>query len=74
MPGFKIPNWNNLIIEITKAAKKNSKIGYVAWDVAILENGIEIIEANINYPGVVSVQLDGINFKALERAMSLLLK
>jgi len=34
-------------------------IGYIGWDLAITEDGVEFIEGNINYPGNTIIQLDG---------------
>lgn len=59
MPGLKIPNWEEVIKTVTKAAMKMERIGYIGWDVAVTENGCELIEENINYPGTNIIQMDG---------------
>lgn len=45
--GFEIPYWDKIIDTVTKAAKVDSKVKYVGWDIAIREDGtICIIEGN----------------------------
>lgn len=48
MLGFEIPNWNKVVDGCTKAHKLLPQCRYISWDVAITENGIEIIEGNHN--------------------------
>lgn len=57
MPGLAIPYWNTLL-QTVREASILTPIGYVGWDVAITETGIEIIEANVKYPGTTVIQLD----------------
>lgn len=59
MPGFVIPHWDTLLETVRQAALVNPRIGYVGWDLAVTENGVELIEGNINYPGTTTIQLDG---------------
>jgi len=59
MPGFQIPHWDLLKNSVAQAALIPEHIGYIAWDVAITEEGVEFIEANIKMPGVTIIQLDG---------------
>lgn len=59
MLGLQIPNWNIILETVSSAALIMKNIGYIGWDVAVLENGCEIIEANVNYPDSDLVQLDG---------------
>jgi len=59
MPGFQIPHWNELLKLVESAANHNPRVGYVGWDIAITEDGIDFIEGNINYPGNTVIQLDG---------------
>lgn len=59
MPGFIIPHWDALLETVRRAALVNPRVGYVGWDLAITEEGIELIEGNINYPGTTTIQLDG---------------
>lgn len=47
-------------------------VGYIGWDIVILDNGCEIIEANINYPRTNIIQLDG--FSALEQVKTFLMQ
>ena len=44
--GFKVPHWPQTIELIKKAACKNSKNKSIGWDVAITNNGPELIEGN----------------------------
>ena len=65
MPGFQIPNWDDVLRTVVGAARAAKNVGYIGWDVAVLPDGCELIEANVNYPGTNIVQLDG--FTALEQ-------
>jgi len=42
---FKIPKWNEVIAFVTKMAE-DFELNYVAWDIAICEDGCKLIEAN----------------------------
>lgn len=44
--GFEVPNWNELKRFVVKLDQVVPEARLVAWDVAILENGFELIEAN----------------------------
>lgn len=57
--GFQIPNWNKVLDTVKAAALVMERVGHIGWDIEVLENGVEIIEVNINYPGTNIVQLDG---------------
>lgn len=46
--GLKIPFWENVLEMVVSAAKNIPEIRLIGWDVAITENGPEIIEANHN--------------------------
>lgn len=59
MPGFRIPHWEQVLSMISEAAVLVPHIGYVGWDIAITEDGPELVEGNINYPGNTIIQLDG---------------
>lgn len=48
MLGYKIPNWNLALEGCIKAAELLPQIRIIGWDVAITENGIELIEGNHN--------------------------
>lgn len=57
MPGIQIPYWDNLL-DTVREASFLTPIGYVGWDIAITESGIDVVEANVKYPGVTVIQLD----------------
>jgi hypothetical protein len=44
--GFKIPNWENVIKTVKKAHLLMPNYRYLGWDIAILDKGIELVEAN----------------------------
>lgn len=46
MPGYKIPRWNEVIEFVKRAALQNKKARFIGWDVAVTENGCEMIEGN----------------------------
>lgn len=46
MLGFKIPNWSLLIETIKKIAITVPQCRFVGWDIAITQQGIELIEGN----------------------------
>ena len=48
MVGFKIPNWDELKQFVFKAMKVVPECRLIAWDVAVLANGFEMIEGNCN--------------------------
>lgn len=51
--GFEIPNWQDLKQFCFKACKVIPRARLVAWDIAVLENGFEMIEGNYEGdPGV----------------------
>lgn len=71
MPGFQIPNWEKIIKMVSQAALETKNLGYVGWDIAVLQDGCEIIEANVNYPGTVTLQLDNTEvYKKLKHFMN----
>jgi hypothetical protein len=47
--GFVIPNWNEVIELAKKAALLTPENRSVGWDIAITENGPELIEGNHNW-------------------------
>lgn len=59
MPGFAVPHWNTLIRVVCQAALTPPHIGLIAWDVAITEDGVELLEGNVYQPGMTVVQLGG---------------
>ncbi len=58
MPGFRIPYWDELLRTVSAAAVIVPHVGFVGWDVAILPDGVALVEGNINYPDPIVVQLD----------------
>ena len=46
--GMKIPMWNSALEVVTKAARIIPQVRYIGWDIAITNNGVEIIEGNHN--------------------------
>lgn len=46
--GYQIPNWNKVIVDITNAAKMLPQCRFIGWDIAITDDGIELIEGNHN--------------------------
>ena len=46
--GYQIPNWDKVIVDITNAAKMLPQCRFIGWDIAITDNGIELIEGNHN--------------------------
>lgn len=58
VPGFQVPHWDVLLEKIYKAALFCPRIGYVGWDIAVTQDGVDFVECNINYPGITVIQLD----------------
>ena len=48
MLGYQIPNWDKVINGCIQAHKQLPECRYIAWDVAITDNDIELIEGNHN--------------------------
>lgn len=48
MLGYRIPNWDIIIRECERAAESLPQIRIIGWDVAIINEGIELIEGNHN--------------------------
>lgn len=46
MAGREIPNWQELLLFVKKAALVVPQVRMAAWDVAVLEQGFEMIEGN----------------------------
>lgn len=59
MPGFQVPHWDMVVEQSRAIAEKAFPVGLVAWDVAVKDDGIEFIEANVNLPGPTAMQLYG---------------
>lgn len=48
MLGYQIPNWDIVIRECERAAEQLPQIRIIGWDVAITDDGVELIEGNHN--------------------------
>lgn len=48
MIGFEVPNWADLVDYIFRATQVFPTARMIAWDVAVLEDGFEMIEGNYN--------------------------
>jgi hypothetical protein len=46
MVGMKIPMWDRVLELVTEAAKKIPQIRYIGWDIAVTNDGVEMIECN----------------------------
>lgn len=57
MPGFQVPRWEELKERVRQAAL-SSAVGYIGWDVAVTEDGLEFVEGNVSTPDPVLIQLD----------------
>ncbi len=58
VPGFRVPHWALITESIRKAALIVPRVGYVGWDVAVTEDGLELIEGNVNLPDNTLIQID----------------
>lgn len=45
--GYQIPNWDDVLEFVRKAAYVEPRAHYVGWDIALCPDGIELIEGNI---------------------------
>lgn len=59
MPGFQVPHWNILKKKAMSATLASERIGYIAWDIAITEDGVDFVEGNVQNPGATVIQLGG---------------
>ena len=58
--GLKIPNWDYAVAFIKEAHKRVPQCTLYGWDIAITEDGVDIVEAN-SKPGIRNIQqLDGV--------------
>lgn len=51
IPGFQIPNFDKAVEYVKTLAKVEPHVRYIGWDIAITENGVDVIEGN-EYSGV----------------------
>ena len=59
MPGYKIPNFNDVKQYCLELALKLPGVRYVGWDIAITIDGIEVIEGN-RFPSATLIQSNDI--------------
>lgn len=59
MPGFEIPRWQELKDAACRAALVLPRVGFVGWDVAITEDGLDFVEGNVDLPDPLVIQFDG---------------
>lgn len=59
MPGFQVPHWDILKDKVLAATLESERIGYIAWDIAITEDGVDFVEGNVQNPGYTVIQLGG---------------
>lgn len=64
MIGLQIPNWEQVTETVMAAAAIPKRLRYVGWDVAITEEGCELIEGNF-LQGCNGMQLDGVGKNSL---------
>ena len=57
MIGFSIPNWKELTDLVIKASEMVPEMLFLGWDIAVTEDGVEFIEANIGADSTV-LELD----------------
>lgn len=57
--GMKIPMWDRVLEVVTEAAKKIPQVRYIGWDLAVTNDGVEIIEGN-NAPWTGTFEIMGI--------------
>ena len=48
MIGFEVPEWDKLVAFVFKATQVIPSARMIAWDVAVLEDGFEMLEGNYN--------------------------
>lgn len=56
IPGYQLPCWRESVEMCLEAAKVVPQLGYVGWDVAVSEDGPQLIEGN-HFPGHDILQL-----------------
>ncbi len=59
MIGLQIPNWDIVVDTVKEAGGIPSDLRYIGWDVAVTEDGCELIEANL-VQGRNGMQQDGV--------------
>ena len=56
---MKIPMWDRVLEVVIEAAKKIPQVRYIGWDIAITNDGVELIEGN-NWPYTGTFEIMGI--------------
>lgn len=46
LPGLRVPQWNKVLETVKKAALMIPDFGHIAWDIAVSESDVTLIEAN----------------------------
>ena len=59
MIGLQIPHWDKILTTVQEAGKLLPNMRYIGWDIAVTEEGCEIIEANYGQ-GSNGMQQDGV--------------
>lgn len=58
VPGFVIPHWAEVVSSVLDGTARLPNVGYIGWDVAVTEEGVEFIKGNVNYPDHTLIQID----------------
>ena len=61
VPGFTVPHWDVVTAAVTEAAARIPNVGYIGWDVAVTEDGVEFVEGNVCYPDHTLIQIDRVD-------------
>lgn len=70
MPGYKIPNFDEVKQYCLELALKLPGVRYVGWDIAITIDGIEVIEGN-RFPSAALIQCNDIGlYDVVKRYLS----
>ena len=57
--GYQIPEWDQVVALVKKAARRLPQMGYISWDVSLTKDGPVLIEGNAN-GGYRGYQLKGV--------------
>lgn len=68
--GFQIPQWSEVLQFVDSVAKEIPSMAFVAWDIAISEQGIVLIEGNHGVSNTISQLHLGINQKGLRTLLN----
>ena len=71
MIGFKIPNWDVVVGTVKKIAAISENMRYIGWDLAVTEDGVDLVEGNYGHAGTV-LQFDHIGkYKNVKKWMAI---